>query len=292
LPGGAKKPEPPPDEVLVVARDTDSETKALLQSLDLSSLVLRTVTVKLPGQLAAMNAALSVARGDIIAITDDDAAPHPDCLARIEAHFQADSKLGGVGGRDWLYHGERLEGGARKTVGKVQWFGRVVGNHHLGVGGPKEVDVLKGVNMSYQRTFLQGMHFDERLRGAGAQVHNDMAFSLAVKRAGWKLIYDPAVAVNHYPAPCLDEDQRHRFSAEALSDMVHNETLILLEYLLPLRRLAFAVWALFVGTRSAFGVVQWLRFLPHEGRLAGMKLRASLKGRVEGWRTWRRHHNA
>ncbi len=146
--------------------------------------------------------------------------------------------------------------------------------------------------MSYQRTFLQGMHFDERLRGAGAQVHNDMAFSLAVKRAGWKLIYDPAVAVNHYPAPCLDEDQRHRFSAEALSDMVHNETLILLEYLLPLRRLAFAVWALFVGTRSAFGVVQWLRFLPHEGRLAGMKLRASLKGRVEGWRTWRRHHNA
>ncbi len=145
MPGGAKKPEPPPDEVLVVARDTDSETKALLQSLDLSSLVLSTVTVKLPGQLAAMNAALSVARGDIIAITDDDAAPHPDCLARIEAHFQADSKLGGVGGRDWLYHGERLEGGARKTVGKVQWFGRVVGNHHLGIGGPKEVDVLKGV---------------------------------------------------------------------------------------------------------------------------------------------------
>lgn len=40
----------------------------------------------------------------------------------------------------------------------VQWFGRVIGNHHLGTGGVREVDILKGVNMSFRQTapgFLQ-----------------------------------------------------------------------------------------------------------------------------------------
>jgi len=55
----------------------------------------------------------------------------------------SDSCVGGVGGRDWVYHGTQLEDGARKVIGRVHWFGRVIGNHHLGVGEPREVDVLK-----------------------------------------------------------------------------------------------------------------------------------------------------
>ncbi len=159
-----KKQSRGPNEVLVVVRYDDTETWALLESIDLGSSPLRTVTVKVPGQVAALNAGLGAARGDIIAITDDDAAPHPDWLARIEAHFQTDPKVGGVGGRDWVYHGDRLVDGAREVVGKVRWFGRVIGNHHLGVGGPREVDVLKGVNLSYRRVAIQGLHFDQRLR--------------------------------------------------------------------------------------------------------------------------------
>jgi hypothetical protein len=45
----------------------------------------------------------------------------------------------------------------------------LIGNHHLGVGEPREVDVLKGVNMSYRRTAIADIHFDERMRGTGAQ---------------------------------------------------------------------------------------------------------------------------
>jgi len=43
---------------------------------------------------------------------------------------------------DWVYHGTQLEDGARKVIGRC--IGRVIGNHHLGVGEPREVDVLKG----------------------------------------------------------------------------------------------------------------------------------------------------
>ncbi len=280
----------PADEVLVVIRNTDMETHQALKSFETKLLPLRTVSVAVPGQVAALNAGLEAVSGDIIAITDDDAAPHADWLARIESHFLSDNRIGGVGGRDWVYDGTQLEDGAHDVVGIVQWFGRVIGEHHLGVGKAREVDVLKGANMSYRRIAIANLRFDERLQGTGAQVHNDMAFSLAIKRAGWKLIYDPAVAVNHYPAQRFDEDQRDQFSAILLTSSVHNETLALLEYLPPARRFVFLVWAILVGTREALGFLQWLRFLPSEGKLVGQKWLASLQGRWQGWYTWRQYN--
>jgi GT2 family glycosyltransferase len=273
-----------PDEILVVVRDADAETKALLGSCEFASSALRVVTVRVPGMVAALNAGLEAARANIIAITDDDAVPRPDWLARINTHFRADPKVGGVGGRDWLHHDGKVDDGARKVVGRVQWFGRVIGNHHLGVGGSREVCVLKGANMSFRRAAIQSVRFDERLRGTGAQVHNDLAFSLAVKRAGWKLIYDPAVAVDHYLAPRSGEDQRGRYE---WTNAAYNETLSLLEHLTPMRRLVFIIWALLVGTRSSPGLLQWLRVLPREGRLAGKNLRAALTGRIQALNMWR-----
>jgi glycosyltransferase involved in cell wall biosynthesis len=274
-----------PDEVLVMVRDSDAETWALLQKIEQCRLPIRTGTVKLPGVTAALNTGLSMSQGDIIVFTDDDAAPHPDWVARIEAHFQADPYVGGVGGRDWIYHGEELECGAQRVVGKIQWFGRVIGNHHLGSGGPREVDVLKGVNMSFRRVSLQGIRVDERLRGAGAQVHNELALSLAVKRAGWKLIYDPKVAVDHYPGARFSEQRQ---SVRDMGYAAYNETLILLEHLSPAYRVVFAVWAVTVGSRAVPGLLQFLRFLPREGRFAGEKLRGALQGRFEAWRMWKR----
>jgi cellulose synthase/poly-beta-1,6-N-acetylglucosamine synthase-like glycosyltransferase len=272
---------------LLVVRDTDAETWTLLKELNPNFLPLRTVTVSISGQVAALNAGLDAARGDIIAITDDDAVPHADWLARIETHFLSDDHVGGVGGRDWVYHdGTHLEDGAQEVVGRVQWLGRVIGGHHLGMGEAREVDILKGANMSYRRTAIAGVRFEERLRGLGAQVHNDMAFSLALRRRGWKLIYDPMVAVDHYPAKRFDEDGRYQFNEMALVNLAHNETLVLLEYLPPLRRAVFLLWAVVVGTRTNLGILQWLRLLPSEGSLAGQKLLASLRGRWQGWWTW------
>ncbi|MEG3911218.1 glycosyltransferase [Microcoleus sp. w1-18aA5] len=281
-----KKQKRPADEVLVVVRDTDTETWTFVQTLNSKFLPLRTATVRESGVVAAMNVGMDVACGAIVAFTDDDAAPHTDWLERIEAHFLSDSNIGGVGGRDWVYHGTQLEKGEREVVGQVQWFGRVIGGHHLGMGEAREVDVLKGVNMSFRRSAIGQMHFDRRMRGTGAQVHFELAFSLALKRAGWKLIYDPKVAVDHFPAQRFDEDQRNRFNDIALINAVHNETLVLLENLSLTRRTAFVFWATFVGTRDAPGFLQWLRFLPKEGTLAGQKLLASLRGRWQAWETW------
>jgi cellulose synthase/poly-beta-1,6-N-acetylglucosamine synthase-like glycosyltransferase len=246
---------------------------------------LQIVTVTQPGVVAALNAGLAAVEGDILSITDDDAAPHPDWLEKITAHFQSDGCIGGVGGRDWIHQGEKIEDGSCLTVGRLQWFGRVIGNHHLGIGKPREVDILKGVNMSFRTQAMGNLRFDQRMRGTGAQVHFEMAFTLTLKRAGWKIIYDPSVAVDHYPAQRFDEDQRENFNEIAFTNLVHNETLVLLEHLSPLRRIVFLFWAIFIGTRENIGLVQWLRFFPSQGTIMNKKLQASWRGRWQGWQT-------
>jgi glycosyltransferase involved in cell wall biosynthesis len=282
----------PADEVLVTVRDLDAETRTFLATFDPHSLPLRLLTITVPGVVAAINLGFESASGDIISVTDDDAAPHPDWLQRIEAHFLADESLGGLGGRDWLYMNGKLQDatvhpGASSIVGRVQWFGRIIGNHHIGEGAPREVDILKGVNMSFRHSTLANLYCDERMKGTGAQVHFEVGLSLSIKRKGWKLIYDPLVAVDHHLAQRFDEDQRTiAFNYVAASNVAQNETLVLLDHLSFSRRIIFLVWAIFIGTRSTFGLLNLLRFLPTEREIAIQKWLASMHGRWHSLQTW------
>lgn len=277
-----------PNEVLVTVRDIDAETWLFLDQYNSKPLNLKVLKVEVPGVIAAMNTALSSFTSDVIASTDDDASPHPDWLIRIEKWFMSDPKIGGVGGRDWQYVGDRIkEPGEQEIVGQVQWFGRVIGNHHLGVGNAQEVDVLKGVNMAFRRSAIGNLTFDERLQGTGAQVHFELAFTLQLRRQGWKLIYDPKVAVDHYPAQRFDEDGRDQFNPIAQCNTVHNETLALLDYLPFIQQPIFLVWSVLIGTRGSMGLLQWLRFVPSDRNRSTQNLLSSLRGRREGWQTWK-----
>ena len=276
----------PADEVVVVVRDTDIETRSFLAGYPQVLPGLRVVTVCQPGVLAAMTAGLAETCGKIIALTDDDTAPFPDWLERIEACFAQDPKIGGVGGRDWQANDHR----SRKIVGKIQWHGRVIGNHHLGVGDAREVDILKGANCAYRAAPLKQIGFEIRLRGDGAQVHWELALGLAVRRAGWKLIYDPAIAVDHFPAQRFDGDVNHRglFSAPGLTNSVYNETLILLTYLPSVRRTTYLAWAFLVGSWADPGPIQMPRLLARRDKNAWRRLLATFRGR---WLAVREAHN-
>lgn len=271
------------EEVIVIVRDTDAETHAFLADCPPALPGLRVVPVCAAGVLAAMTAGLAASAGDIIALTDDDTAPFPDWLARIEACFNAHPEVGGVGGRDWQANDHR----SREIVGKIQWHGRVIGNHHLGVGGPREVDILKGANCAYRAAPLQEIGFETRLRGDGAQVHWELALGLAMRRAGWTLIYDPAIALDHFIARRFDDDANHRgyFSASGLANSVYNETLILLTFLPPLRRTAFLLWAFAVGTWGEPGLLQVPRLLARRDKHVWNRLRATCSGRLMAART-------
>jgi GT2 family glycosyltransferase len=265
-----------PDEVLVVARPEDEATQRRLavEAKSANRFVLRVVETGAGGQVAALNRGLDAASGEIVAITDDDAAPRVDWLERIAAAFSSDPRLGALGGRDWVHEKGRVLDGSRERVGQIARSGKITGNHHLGVGPARDVEMLKGANMVYRRAAITALRFDTRLRGAGAQVHNDMAFSMSVKRAGWRTVYDPEVAVDHFPAERFDDDRRDAQTLGALSDAAYNFHLILREHLKPFDREVAWAWYALIGTRVYPGLLH-------------TTLAALGAGRQSAWPRWR-----
>ncbi len=281
----------PPTETIVSVREGDEETRSVVGRAASRGDLVRACLVAQPGVVSAMQAGLGAFSSeiDVVALTDDDAVPRADWTARLARWLGADPGLVGVGGRDFQSNHVAAPGCCAKRVGKVQWFGRVSGNHHLGVGPPREVDVLKGVNCAFRIGALRRIGFDRRLRGGGAQVHWELSLCLEMRRSGGRLLYDPSIAVDHYPAERLDQDINHRggFHASSLSDAVHNETLALLEHLGPARRLAFAVWAALIGTRDAPGIGQVLRAAFANRTGAETRFKASMTGRIRGFMSYR-----
>jgi glycosyltransferase involved in cell wall biosynthesis len=267
------------DQVLVVARTGDDDTLTLAKTWA-DRMPVEIVEVGVPGQVYALNAGLRRCNSDVVAITDDDAAPRPEWLARIESHFASDPRVGGVGGRDWCYLDGVLESGEEAVVGRVLWFGRIVAAHHHGVGPARDVDILKGANCSYRVNAIKHLGFDTRLRGAGAQIHNDLLISLAVRRAGWRLIYDPQVTVDHYLGKRHDNDQRWQLNLDATVDRAYNLRLAIDEVQPVWRRTAALLWQFAVGTSEAPGLVWLLRH-----RMRGTKNILPLyRATITGWR--------
>jgi GT2 family glycosyltransferase len=283
------------DDVIVVARGDDAATREALASRQNDGLPLRTVTVGQPGTVHALNAGLEACRTRVLAITDDDTVPHPDWLARILAHFVSDPALGGLGGRDWCHDGEGFDYRSEPVVGRLRWFGGTIGNHHLGVGAPRGVDLLKGANMSYRAQAFSDLRFDTRLRGLGAQPHEDMTFSLAVHDAGWKLLYDPLVAVDHYAAG--REEPRHYAGITTGKDMTglfdsaHNEVVAVWKALRAPGRVAYVGWSLLVGTGVSPGLVQAIRYMPRLGIGSWRRFWIVQRGKVAAYRKlgWEDH---
>lgn len=240
---------------------------------------MQVVEVDSPGHVHAMNAGLAHCQTEIVAITDDDAAPRPDWLARIDGHFSKNPGTGGVGGRDWVHGDDQIPSTEKQTVGRVSWFGRIVGNHHLGTGPARDVDILKGANCSYRLAALGPIGFDTRLRGTGSQIHNDMAASLAVKRAGWRLLYDPAVAVDHFPAPRADGSRDAPMTASRTYDAAYNHYLAISSISGTWRRNCARIWSTIIGSRALPGLVWGLLLLFLRGYMSIQIWRAANAGR-------------
>lgn len=252
--GGLLKQFRQPDQVVVVTRESDVSTKTMLAQLPPAYNGLNVVIVKVVrnGVVAAMQSGLDAVTGDVVALTDDDAIAHPDWLQRIEA-WMAKSDVWGVGGRDWIPSKAEYTGDSGDIVGRVLYYGRVIGNHHKGVGSARRVDVLKGVNCCYRSEALRALGFDATLWGRGAQVHWELSLGLSLAKRGGVLIYDPGVAVDHRPGQRWDDDRRTAPSFWSMVDSSHNETLILLRHLSLPRKFAFLVWAGAIGTQASPG---------------------------------------
>jgi cellulose synthase/poly-beta-1,6-N-acetylglucosamine synthase-like glycosyltransferase len=244
---GLERQERPIDQVVVVRREDDRETEEALRPwggrVDI-------VIVHAPGVLVALGAGAAAAAGDVIAFTDDDAVPRAEWARRLLQHY-VDPTVGGVGGRDVIPGQEGPTVRSRDAVRLSRW-GRLSAVHHLGEGEPVDVEVLKGVNMSFRR---QALRLPSGLRGTGAQVHNELAASLQARRDGWRLVYDPSVLVDHHPAPRFDADGRDRAAPEAVAAEAYNLVAVLTTLRPDLRRRR-AAYGLAVGDAATPGLLR------------------------------------
>jgi GT2 family glycosyltransferase len=257
-----------PLELIVVVRAEDPESLAVASGVP----NVRVLTVDEPGQVAALNCGCDAAMGDIIAITDDDAQPRPNWLQAIAARFETDPRIGAVGGRDVVHSGGRILDGEAKRVGHLSWWGRRVGNHHLRAS-LQDVDFLKGANMAFRATAREP--FDRLLHGGGAQVCNDLEATWSIRRRGWRVVYDPCVVVDHYPAPRHDDHARNVRSMPADRAAEHNELYALMRHAPTWQRVILLAYAILIGKRHAPGLVLAIRTRPPDGggaRLVGLTL--------------------
>jgi len=273
-----------PDEVITVARDTDTPTHdaiAALQS-DRPPFKLRRELVSAPGFIPPVEVGVKAATGDVVAVMDDDAEAENGWAARLLEHYQ-EAAVGAVGGR---YVNTSDENGPTPVpdadrVGYVNGVGQFVGRMYCRptFNNPVEVDFMIGGNMSFRREVVTRLEFDLELNRNVAQGY-EVDIGLQVRRLGWKIIFDPLLAVRHYSAPRATAGLR-MLDSESIQWYAFNQLRVGLRRLSLPRKSLSLLYQFAVGERPAPGVLPLLlsplaRRIGFETHLA----RSALKGRV------------
>jgi len=270
-----------PDELVLVCRDTDTESQVLVDELCAgeNGELIRKVLVTPAGQVAAINRGLEVATGGVVVLTDDDTEPLPVWLERVAKGYE-DPEVVGVGGRD-IIPDEPSDRPADK-VGRITWYGLVVGNHHIGCEGTQRVHHLKGANMSFKRSALPP--FDPNLFQAASML-NDTDASLGALKHG-VLLYDPEAAVIHYAAERGAGVSRDVSDPEVVEADSHNWVYCMMKHLRWWQKPVFLAYAFLVGMGERIGLAKWGVGLLGGKKRVTRQLMASTRGKLRGLWTY------
>lgn len=248
--------ETKPFEILVILRREDLEGIEVAKSFAENLKELKIVFTEKPGVVNAENVGLATAVGDIVAFIDDDGYAEKDWLTKISSFYAANPYAGGYGGSDiiktepWTYYDYSVD-----IVGKVTWYGKVIGNHHRKAKGVlREVDVLKGVNMSFKKSCLTFL--DTRLAGIDGHLGNgsqwELDLCLTIKKNGYKLFFDPSLVVIH------DSDHSLHVKEIVAINNAHNLSYVIAKHFMGFRYLVFLIYALVVGNEQLPGFIKMI----------------------------------
>jgi len=187
----------PHKEIIVVDSSTNEESERVVaQFPEVISLRLRSQSNNMP---QARNEGIAAASGDIIAFIDDDSMIRSTWLLALLKAYQ-DERVGAAGGRVI----RRPEPYCDQQCGKPELIIRPSGvvisrDIDWPSAGKQEVDHLIGCNMSFRRSALEQVGgFDPNYTLTNLREETDMC--VRVKKAGWHIVYDPAIAVVHISA--------------------------------------------------------------------------------------------
>ncbi len=133
------------------------------------------------GFSTAANAALEIAGGEYIILTDDDCLPNPDWIEKMYLALQSSEIV--AGGIDSLSDNYLVHAA---NISEFHPFMRM--------GGIKEVEFIAGANMGFHRTVLDKL--DGFLVGHPIP---DMELILRARISGYKVFFHPECRVLHDP---------------------------------------------------------------------------------------------
>ena len=144
-----------------------------------------------PGKSNALNRALSVARGEIFMVLDDDVVIQSNCLAKhAEAHTA--TQFAAIQGR--ILAGKD-SGGNPADANRLREYNIPLidyGEEIVAIRG------LTGTNMSFKRAVFEKVgFFDPRLGPGAAGFSEDTEYSIRIRKAGFKIGYTPHAIVYH-----------------------------------------------------------------------------------------------
>lgn len=147
------------------------------------------------GLSRAYNAGFQVSDGPIVACTDDDVVVPADWLTSIARSFDTDPQLGLLYGQV-LVPPSLVPLDPDTIVPSLVWTSRQRlhrTSHNFKVWG-------MGANMAIRRSVMDTVDGFDEMMGGGAPLRSsqDFDFALRVYRAGFAVLLDPDVTVDHY----------------------------------------------------------------------------------------------
>jgi len=236
-------------EVIIVSDKIDAIQNVIAKH---NNICVITVQLENSGLTYFRNTGLARASGRIVSFIDDDVILSPAWSREVVASFDSAPSVGGTSGptiipeesrenRDVLaFHNRIKKDIFWKIAGKVYnsvilenkpyAVGRIFKSGAFSVGSnyPEainfnndiEVDYLEACNMSFRKDILDRIGgFLEEYKGLGDWSEPDLAFR--VRRAGYRLVFNPRAGVNHNISQKGIFQQRGQDSYQRMRNFLH-----------------------------------------------------------------------
>jgi GT2 family glycosyltransferase len=197
-------------EVICVANASLEATELLIKTWAATQpFTVKSLFVPQPGVSRARNAALEIAEGDIIALTDDDCRVEPDYIDKLYSAFFFDEGP--------IIRGGRVELGDKDDIPLTIQTSRVPAQLRIDQfpGG-----FINGSSFAFSRSvYLELGPYDERFGpGSTYPAADDTDYMVRALAAGIPVRFDPSFSVEHHHGRRGDEAMRRMRQAYSYAD--------------------------------------------------------------------------